>query len=59
MDITFESINKNFDSFVAGGKHGFEFIRIDSLAKKIGTSEILLRFLIGILAGMIYFLLSK
>ena len=36
-----------------GGKGGFDFIKIDGLAKAIGTSEPGLRFLISLLIGKI------
>lgn len=55
--------NPNYVSFSASGKHGFEFIRLEKLAKHIGASEILIRFLLAILAGypfsLIYLSLQK
>ena len=37
----------------SGGKGGFEFIRVDLLAKYLGASDAGLRFLLGLVSGKI------
>ena len=39
------------EGFSSGGKGGFEFINLSSVAKAVGTSEPALRFLIALLIG--------
>ena len=41
-----------------GSKGGFEFIKVDSLSKAIGTSEPALRFLIALLIGNLILFVS-
>ena len=44
-------VRYKMEGFGQGGKGGFEFIKVDGLAKAIGTSEPGLRFLIALLIG--------
>lgn len=53
MELNIEDFNRQINSALVGGKRGFEFIDVDVLAKMIGASEVALRFLIGVFAGMV------
>ena len=49
-----DAINDKINSYVIGGKYGFEFIPMEEIAKSLGVSAVGLRFMCGILVGMDY-----
>ena len=55
-----DAINDKIDSYVVGGKYGFEFIPMEGIAQSLGVSSVGLRFMFGILVGkFIYFISSN
>jgi len=58
-----DAINDKLNSYVIGGKYGFEFIPMEEIAKSLGVSAVGLRFMCGILVGypfaLIYLLFPK
>ena len=46
-----DAINDQINSFIIGGKYGFEFIPMEDIAKRLGVSAVGLRFMFGILVG--------
>lgn len=46
-----DAINDQIDSYVIGGKYGFEFIPMEGIAQSLGVSAVGLRFMFGILVG--------